>query len=683
MAKASIHLDGRSSVGKAMSDYESRALWTEQDYERMNRDKANHYDITRRDLNFCVTLGPDGKPVVSKVDPSHNIAELLQKRIDELGYKEYKADASNRPNICVTGLIGGDHDRMCQLAYGDQEIAFDLSKDNSHVTRQADIEQWAIDTFEFACRHWGAENILGMQVHLDEYTPHAHLSFVPVAKRKQRGRVKPGQRKEFDTISYKGVFGETKPQKRKYMADVHTFYHDEVGYKYGLERGDHLEDLEPEERRHRVHKDKRVLEAERLSREAIQTNNAKVERLRQEAEAAEKKVDDLKAEEQNLGDKLAEARQELADTESKTAEHVAQAEEARNEVKDLMDDRRRLTGEIEVKSEELENLIEAVKGKSAAWEIIKDAMRFFTGKYQDRAEKAEEAQKVAENRADELQVRTIQAENKSALDALKTSQAIERADAAEKERDEAVAKMEKYKAQTKEAKKAAKDALANAQKEVEGRAKDLEKKEADLDKRAAALDKKAAELRKEDGQAAANARWRRDHEQDVKELPKLREEAEAGREAKATLDAYHELDDMGIPFREARERMSPQKGNLGRELLVRLVRYLHSHGLAPDVILKLVDTRNDRLDPNFAESKAWTQSIKDPKNGNVYAREDGKAIGIRLLKNDGGLGYQLMAIDLFGPFKGIGQWFRSAIHGDRYTTNGIPNDRKVKRGMKL
>ena len=50
---------------------------------------------------------------------------------------------------------------------------------------------------------------------------------------------------------------------------MHTDYYNEVGHKYGLERGDDISMLPGEERRERVHKSKAVLEEELQAKEAI------------------------------------------------------------------------------------------------------------------------------------------------------------------------------------------------------------------------------------------------------------------------------------------------------------------------------------------------------------------------------------------------------------------------------
>ena len=85
-------------------------------------------------------------------------------------------------------------------------------------------------------------------------------------------------------VSFAKVWGETKKEKSEYLYQLHTDYHDEVGYKYGLERGIPYEELSDEEKRERKHKDKVTLEAERQAKLAIE--DAKRQKAEIEAETA-------------------------------------------------------------------------------------------------------------------------------------------------------------------------------------------------------------------------------------------------------------------------------------------------------------------------------------------------------------------------------------------------------------
>ena len=51
------------------------------------------------------------------------------------------------------------------------------------------IREWAVDTYKFACRKWGEENVIGFSVHCDETNIHAHVLTVPVEQVKKHGRM--------------------------------------------------------------------------------------------------------------------------------------------------------------------------------------------------------------------------------------------------------------------------------------------------------------------------------------------------------------------------------------------------------------------------------------------------------------------------------------------------------------
>ena len=141
---------------------------------------------------------------------------------------------------------------MRKMAFGEQDVPYDLSRKNINVKRMPEIEKWAIDTYNWCCRKYGEENVVGFQVHLDETNPHAQAQVIPVAKKKQRGRLKFGEeRMTKDTVSYYGLVGDTRKERNAYLENLHTEYHLQVGYKYGLERGKFYADLTDEEKKRR------------------------------------------------------------------------------------------------------------------------------------------------------------------------------------------------------------------------------------------------------------------------------------------------------------------------------------------------------------------------------------------------------------------------------------------------
>ena len=306
--RAAIHVgkDKKSFSAQVGNEAERRG-WDENVYRLKNADKEknNHYNFSRKNLNFEIVK--DGKivPLGSNPIPLH---ERVQMRLDELGFKPYM-DArhpdqvsKNSPNCTVGMIFSGDHDVLNKLAYGDQKIdTSDPNADCSHIVLQQGIIRWAKNTYDFACRKWGEENVISFAVHCDETSIHAHVQTIPVEKVKKRGRIgsqyvhndnpdivlstkewralpkeeranytKQTASKAFvERISYAKVWGETRKAKSEYLSQLHTDYHNEVGCKYGLARGIPYNELSEEEKRGRKHKNKVVLEAERQAKAAL------------------------------------------------------------------------------------------------------------------------------------------------------------------------------------------------------------------------------------------------------------------------------------------------------------------------------------------------------------------------------------------------------------------------------
>ena len=306
--RAAIHVgkDKKSFSAQVGNEAERRG-WDENVYRLKNADKEknNHYNFSRKNLNFEIVK--DGKivPLGSNPIPLH---ERIQMRLDELGFKPYM-DAKhpdqvskNSPNCTVGMIFSGDHDVLYNLAFGNQGIdTANPDADHSHIVLQQGIYKWAKDTYDFACCKWGEDNIISFAVHCDETSIHAHVQTIPVEKVKKRGRIgskyvnknnpdivlstkewralpkeerdnytKQTASKDYvECVSYAKVWGETRKAKSEYLSQLHTDYHNEVGRKYGLARGIPYNELSEEEKRGRRHKNKVVLEAERQAKAAL------------------------------------------------------------------------------------------------------------------------------------------------------------------------------------------------------------------------------------------------------------------------------------------------------------------------------------------------------------------------------------------------------------------------------
>lgn len=306
--RAAIHVGtDKKSFSSQVGNEAERRGWDEKRYQLKNADidKNNHYNYSRKRLNFEIVKGGKIVPLGSQSVPLH---ERLQHRLDELGFKPYmdakRTDqvSRNSPNCTVGIIFSGDHDVLNRLAFGEQKLnTSDPNADHSKVVLQKGIYDWALDTYRFACEKWGEENVIGFDVHCDETSIHAHVQTVPVEQVRKRGRIgskyihKDNPEKVLTTkewralpkeerdnytkseaakgvverVSYAKVWGERAKDKSQYLSQLHTDYYNKVGHKYGLARGFSYDELSEEEKRGRKHKNKVVLEAERQAKVAL------------------------------------------------------------------------------------------------------------------------------------------------------------------------------------------------------------------------------------------------------------------------------------------------------------------------------------------------------------------------------------------------------------------------------
>lgn len=306
--RAAIHVGtDKKSFSSQVGNEAERRGWDEKRYQLKNADidKNNHYNYSRKRLNFEIVKGGKIVPLGSQSVPLH---ERLQHRLDELGFKPYM-DAKhpdqvsrNSPNCTVGIIFSGDHDVLNRLAFGEQKLnTSDPNADHSKVTLYKGIYDWALDTYRFACEKWGEDNVIGFDVHCDETSIHAHVQTVPVEQVRKRGRVGskyihkdnpenvlttkewralPKEERDnytkseaakgvVERVSYAKVWGERAKDKSQYLSQLHTDYYNNVGHKYGLARGFSYDELSEEEKRGRKHKNKVVLEAERQAKVAL------------------------------------------------------------------------------------------------------------------------------------------------------------------------------------------------------------------------------------------------------------------------------------------------------------------------------------------------------------------------------------------------------------------------------
>ena len=447
--RAAIHVGAPAKSFSSAEGYEpERRGWDENTYHLKNQDTNNHYDFSRKHLNFEINSQGEIVPLGSNPVPLH---ERLQKRLNELEFKPYMDKnnplgiSDNSPNSTVGIIVSGDHDVLTRLAFGDQDVDFTLQKSNAHIVLKQGIKDWAMDTYRWACDRWGAENIIGFDVHLDETTPHIQIQTIPVAKTKARGRASVKyvhkddkskilshkewkklpeeirsnfvrtevERREKECVSYARVWGEDKYAVGRTYYQMHTDYYNKVGHKYGLERGDDIAMLPGEERRERVHKSKAVLEAERQAKDAIAKNQMENERLEGQKEKMAGEVQEMKRQKEHLEEQKGKLEGEIQNKE----QHKEKLEGNISQLEDY-------AGALDIKEEDL--IVPTLKTDPLvkdAWDAIKTELEKPIPAFGQK-EWREERRKAIKVILTEMQTALMQAKELQKQDILKLGKAL-------------------------------------------------------------------------------------------------------------------------------------------------------------------------------------------------------------------------------------------------------------------
>lgn len=223
-----------------------------------------NYDPSRERLNF--EIGKGG--VVKEVEKMKTIPQRIKENLEARGIKDPNIPLINQGKdpyyrTVANFILGGNREVMRNLAFGNQKVDWERGADNSDLKRMPEIEAWAKDAYAFMCKKYGEQNIAAFVVHLDETNPHCHCTVLPITKKNK--------------FSFFGVFlkgNNTKDALSEYMDSLHTEYAEEVGLKYGMERGDSIKETgavhrTTEEYRRKLWKD--AQEKEEEVRENIRT----------------------------------------------------------------------------------------------------------------------------------------------------------------------------------------------------------------------------------------------------------------------------------------------------------------------------------------------------------------------------------------------------------------------------
>ena len=205
--------------------------------ERQNKEYGNEdIDIKKKDLNYHLK------------EPQENSYEKEFERLKEENQLKgnLRLTGKKQSNVACEFLITSDNDFFKKIG-------------------QAETKRYFKEAYQFACDKCGEKNIISAVVHMDETTPHMHLTYIPVVK----GTSRKGQPIEKINCSefWKGFnsYGELQDK----------FYDHMKGKGFDLERGQKNEDREQRREHLSVQKYKEETLQEQIKSLEVEKEEAK------------------------------------------------------------------------------------------------------------------------------------------------------------------------------------------------------------------------------------------------------------------------------------------------------------------------------------------------------------------------------------------------------------------------
>ena len=350
--KQVVHFQAKKGFTTAQSN-EHQRRWTEKGWAQANEN--GRIDRTRTRLNFEIVRG--GK--VQPVDQSRSIPEIFRENLRSRGIEDPNASCQDKPTkrTVVDFIISGSHERLCQLAFGRQQVNFEKGADNRGVNRRSEIERWAKDMYDVLAGRFGEENILSFIVHLDERTPHIHADVVPVTPA--------------NLISYKEVLcGKDKYEFRQRTLALHDLF-GAVNKRWGLQRGDsvnetHRKHHSTEEYRRSLTGKCNTLESEVDRKSAtLKTLESQISQAAKRMKGLTTMVSNLEAARGRIEEEIDAIRQTLSDEglgTDRRSDLLSQEESLQKKLDEILaklDDKRGKLKDAERKLAELRRQIEA------------------------------------------------------------------------------------------------------------------------------------------------------------------------------------------------------------------------------------------------------------------------------------------------------------------------------------
>ena len=158
---------------------------------------TRNIDHERSFMNlFIHGLDESGNPIVNHEKPDRSLEDRIYGRINEVGAKvrrdrqetSVERGRNTKESVCCEGMIlQVSHERSLELLAEDGMLDKNgqIRKDRQLPT-DGKVYSMFMDMYKFACDRFGAENVVGACIHLDEYTPHMHVFVVPITMKEKR-----------------------------------------------------------------------------------------------------------------------------------------------------------------------------------------------------------------------------------------------------------------------------------------------------------------------------------------------------------------------------------------------------------------------------------------------------------------------------------------------------------------
>lgn len=158
---------------------------------------TRNIDHERSFMNlFIHGLEESGNPIVNHEKPDRSLEDRIYGRINEVGARvrrdrqETSVERGHNTKesvVCEGMILQVSHAWTMELLKQD-----DMLDENGQIRKDRQLPtdgkvySMFMEMYKFVCDRFGADNVIGACIHLDEYTPHMHVFVVPITMKEKR-----------------------------------------------------------------------------------------------------------------------------------------------------------------------------------------------------------------------------------------------------------------------------------------------------------------------------------------------------------------------------------------------------------------------------------------------------------------------------------------------------------------